>query len=96
MNSLRTGPLPTEDASYAAQLIAQRTGLTQQEAQQRVDAVYGRMQANFKATQARALEVADQARKASAYAALWLVVSMLVGAFIASWTAVFGGRQRDK
>jgi len=96
MNSLRSGPLPPEDVSYAAQLIAQRTGMTQPEAQQRVNDVYGRMQAKFKAAQAQALEAADQARKASTYAALWLVVSMLVGAFIASWAAVFGGRQRDK
>src|SRR6185312_6147769 len=39
---------------------------------------------------------ADDARKAAAYASLWLVVSMLVGAFIASLMATYGGRLRDE
>ncbi|KGK43385.1 hypothetical protein LH51_00240 [Nitrincola sp. A-D6] len=37
----------------------------------------------------------DDARKASAYGALWMFVTLLVGAFAASLMAVFGGRQRD-
>jgi len=45
--------------------------------------------------EAAAREAADTARKASAYAALWLFISLLMGAFIASWMATFGGRQRD-
>ncbi|WP_090141963.1 hypothetical protein [Limnohabitans sp. DM1] len=95
LNSLRTGPLPPDDLSHVAQIVAQRTGLTQQEAQQRVTDVYGRMQARFIAAQTTAIQAAEQARKASTYAALWMVVSMLVGAFMASWAAIFGGRQRD-
>ena len=43
----------------------------------------------------KAKDAADKARKASAYAALWLFVSLLVGAFVASLAATFGGRQRD-
>lgn len=39
--------------------------------------------------------VADKARKASATAALWLFVSLLIGAFSASFAAIYGGRQRD-
>lgn len=38
---------------------------------------------------------ADEARKASAYGALWMFVVLLIGAFAASLMAVFGGRQRD-
>jgi hypothetical protein len=37
----------------------------------------------------------DEARKASAYGALWMFVTLLAGAFSASLMAVFGGRQRD-
>ncbi|PUE07291.1 hypothetical protein B9Z51_14360 [Limnohabitans sp. T6-5] len=96
MNSLRSGPLPPADASYTAQLIAQRTGLSQQEAEQRVNDVYSRMQARLKAAQTSARDAADKARKASTYATLWLFVSMLAGAFMASWTAIYGGRQRDR
>jgi hypothetical protein len=95
MNTLRTAPLPPEDASYAAQLVVQRTGLSQQEAEKRVNDIYSRMQARFNAAQTAAREAADKARKASTYAALWLFVSLLGGAFVASWTALYGGRQRD-
>lgn len=41
-------------------------------------------------------DTADKAHKASATAALWLFVSLLMGAFAASFTAIYGGRQRDK
>ena len=95
MNTLRTGPLPPEDLRYAAQLVAQRTGLSQPEAETRVNDIYSRMQARFNAAQTAAREAADKARKASTYAALWLFVSLLAGAFVASWTALYGGRQRD-
>ena len=95
MNTLPTGPIPQEDLAYAAQIVAQRTGLSQQDAQRRVSDVYARMQSRFTTAQNTAREAADTARKASAYAALWLFVSLLAGAFIASWTATYGGRQRD-
>ena len=45
---------------------------------------------------AEAKEAADKARKASAYGALWLFISLLAGAFVASLLATFGGRQRDR
>lgn len=95
MNTLRTGPLPAEDQRYAGQLVAQRTGLSQQEAEQRVTETYGRMQTRFLQAQTAARDAADRARKASAYAALWLFISLLAGAFTASLTAIYGGRQRD-
>lgn len=95
MNTLRTGPLPAEDVRYTAQLVAQRTGLSQQEAEVRVNDTYGRMQARFNTALSAAFDAADRARKASTYAALWLFVSLLAGAFVASWTALYGGRQRD-
>jgi hypothetical protein len=43
----------------------------------------------------RANTAAELNRKASAYAALWLFISLLIGAFAASVTAIYGGRQRD-
>lgn len=95
MNTLRTGPLAPEDMRYTAQLVAQRTGLSQQEAEKRVNDTYSSMQERFNAAQTAAREAADKARKASTTAALWLFVSLLAGAFVASWTALYGGRQRD-
>lgn len=95
MNASRSEPLPAEDIQYVGQLVAQRTGLSQQDAEQRVTDLYARAQAKLNDAEVAAKEAADQARKASAYAALWIFVSLLGGAFVASFAATFGGRQRD-
>ncbi len=95
VNSIRTGALPPEDAKYVGQIVAQRTGLSQQDAEKRVNDTYAKAQAVLNDAQTKAKEAADAARKASAYAALWLVVSMLIGAFVASFAATYGGRRRD-
>lgn len=95
LNSIRTGALPPEDAKYVGQVVAQRTGLSQQDAEKRVNDTYAKAQAALKDAQTKAKEAADAARKASAYGALWLVISMLIGAFVASFAATYGGRRRD-
>lgn len=95
MNVSRSEPLPTEDIRYVGQIVAQRTGLSQQEAEKRVTDVYAKAQAKVLDTEVAARDAADKARKASAYSALWLFVSLLVGAFVASLAATFGGRGRD-
>lgn len=95
LNSIRTGALPPEDAKYVGQVVAQRTGLSQQDAEKRVNDTYAKAQAALKDAQAKAKEAADAARKASAYGSLWLVISMLIGAFVASFAATYGGRRRD-
>jgi hypothetical protein len=96
MNSIRTGSsLPDEDVRYVGQVIAQRTGLTQQDAEKRVSDTYARLQTKLRDTEIAAKEAADKGRKASAYAALWLFISLLIGAFAASFAATIGGRQRD-
>ena len=95
MNFSRAEPLPAEDARYIGQLVTQRTGLSQQDAQKRVVDVYAKAQAKARDAEFAAREAADKARKASAYSALWLFVSLLSGAFVASLAATFGGRCRD-
>ena len=95
MNSMRTGPLPTEDIRYVGQVVALRTGLTQQDAEKRVIDTYARVQTKLRDAETAAKEAADKGRKASAYAALWLFISLLIGAFVASFAATIGGRQRD-
>ena len=91
----RTQPLAPEDLRYVGQMVAQRTGLSQQDAEKRVAETYARAQATLTQAEISAKESADKARKASAYGALWLFISLLVGAFVASWSATFGGYQRD-
>jgi hypothetical protein len=95
LNTIRDGPLAAEDAKYVGQLVAQRTGLTQQEAEKRVADTYTRLQAKLRDTETAVKLTADKARKASAYAALWLFISLLIGAFVASLAATYGGRRRD-
>lgn len=94
-NFSRSEPLPAEDIRYVGQLVAQRTGLSQQDAEKRVTELYARAQAKLNAAEVATKAAADKARQASAYAALWIFVSLLGGAFIASLAATFGGRQRD-
>ena len=94
-NGLRTGTLPPEDSKYVAQLVAQRTGISQQDAEKRVNDTFAKAQATVNDAKTKAQEAADKARKASAYAALWLVVSMLIGAFVAALAGTYGGRRRD-
>jgi len=72
------------DRTRAAQLVASRTGLSQQEAEQRVDQVINQAKA-----------AADQARKAAAKMAFWVAASLIGGAFAAALAAMEGGRERD-
>lgn len=95
INALSAGSLPVDDARYAAQVVSQTTGLTQQDAEKRVTDMFKTLQTKMRDTETAAREAAEAARKATAYGSLWMFVSLLAGAFIASFTAIFGGRQRD-
>lgn len=94
-NSAGADALPQEDVRYLGQLVAQRTGMAQQDAEKRVVDTYARLQAKARDVTDATKAAADAARKTSSYAALWLFISLLVGAFVASLAATFGGRQRD-
>jgi len=87
--------LPPEDVRYLGAVIAERTGLSQQEAERRVTDTYARMQAKMREVSESMKATAEKARKASSYAALWLFISLLGGAFVGSLAATYGGRQRD-
>ncbi len=94
-SGLEAGALPADDVHYLGQMVSQKTGLSQADAEKRVNDDFARMKAKSDQAKAAAKEAADKARKASAYAALWLFLSLLVGAFVASFAATLGGRQRD-
>ncbi|UTX60854.1 hypothetical protein MJ905_27130 [Klebsiella michiganensis] len=94
-NSIYSGALPKDDLTYVAQLVSQNTGISQQEAEQRVQAVYDKAQANLKEAKDKAQQAADAARKTTSYVTLWSFISLLIGAFVASLCATYGGRQRD-
>lgn len=94
-HSMSSGAISPEDSKYVAQLIAQRTGMSQQDAEKRVADTYAKAQQAVQDAETKAKEAADKARKAAAYTSLWLFVSLLLGAFTASLMATFGGRRRD-
>jgi hypothetical protein len=84
-SSLRDdGDLSAVDRTYVGQVVATRTGLSLADAEKRVSAVV-----------AQAKTAADNARKAAAHLALWLTLSLLIGAFSASLAATEGGGLRD-
>jgi hypothetical protein len=91
-NAISAGGVPDADRRYLATLIAAKTGLSQTEAQARVDEwVSMGMEAETKAKAA-----ADAARKAASQASIYMALSLLVGAFIASISAALGGKLRDE
>jgi hypothetical protein len=73
-----------EDRTYAARVIAARTGIPQAEAEQRVNQ-----------TIAHAKDAADKARRATAKFSIWIAISLLAGAFAASLAAAEGGKLRN-
>lgn len=93
--SLKNGSLSAEDKTRLGQLVAQRTGLSPEEAEKRVSDIYYRVSTELVNAEAAAREAADKARKVAAHISLWLFIALLGGAFCASYAATIGGRQRD-
>lgn len=95
VTSLQSEGLNPADKQYLAQVVARETGMSQAEAEARVTDIQTRMRAALEDAKNTAKEVADDARKATAHAALWLFITLLIGAFFASLSATWGGRRRD-
>jgi hypothetical protein len=89
---LANGDVPAADRTYLAQLVAAHAGLSEPDAQKRVDDVI----ASEKAAAADAKKAADTARKAATALSIFTALSMVIGAFCASAAAALGGRQRDE
>jgi hypothetical protein len=84
-NALRQGSLSATDKAYLSQLVSAKTGMPTANSDQRVTAAF-----------ADAQQAAEATRKAVAHTLLWTFVALLIGAFCASLSATFGGRQRDQ
>ncbi len=78
------GDVSPDDRAYAARVIAARTGLSQADAEQRV---------NQTITQAK--DATDKARRAAAKFSLWIAISLLAGALSGSLAAAEGGKLRN-
>src|SRR6202022_3353085 len=81
----RNGGEPSAaDRSYLAKVVAARTGLSQADADKRVNDVIVQVKADL-----------DKARKAAMKLAIWLTLSLFIGAFSAALAATEGGGLRD-
>lgn len=84
-SSFRTGAdIKANDREYVGKVVAARTGLSQADADKRVNDVIAQIKADT-----------DAARRATAQLAFWLAASLLLGAFCASLAATEGGELRD-
>jgi hypothetical protein len=89
------GQLAAEDRTYLSQLVAQRTNLSQADAERRVDEVVAKARKAVDDAKLAAKQAAETTRKVAAWSSLWMFVTLLCGAFFASFAATFGGRRRD-
>lgn len=91
INALKDKELPAADKTYLKEVIAHQLGISQNEAEKRIDQVMQQAQ-QAKIT---AQQMAETARKTAAHLSLWTFIALLIGAFCASYAATLGGRQRD-
>lgn len=91
LKGLGDGEFTPADKDYLATIVASRTGISQADAGARVDNAVSELVAGKQ----KALETADKARKAASAFSIFTALSMLLGAFIASVSAVIGGCHRD-
>jgi hypothetical protein len=84
-----SGEVPADDRAYVAQLVAARTGLSQSDAEKRVDQVLAKADAAVRIA-------ADKARRAGVLLAFLTAASLLAGAAAAWWAARLGGQHRDQ
>jgi len=88
---LTQSEFPAADKAYLVKQVSLRTGLSPADAEKRVSDTIGQS----RAAENEALIAAEVARKKAAHAMLWVFLSLIIGAFVASYGATIGGRQRD-
>jgi hypothetical protein len=88
-NAISNGQLSDEDRSYLAGLVATRSGVSQDEAQNRGQTIVNQARDTFK-------QAADTGRRAAEYVAFWTFMSLLFGAVCATLGGLLGGELRDE
>jgi hypothetical protein len=85
------GQMTAPDRTQLARLVSARTGASEADAQKRVDDVT----AQIDAARQSVADAMEAARKAGLTVTLTAFLSLLVGAFVASAAAAWGGQHRD-
>jgi hypothetical protein len=83
-SAVASGSLSEPNQAYLTQLVAQRTGIPQEEASRRVNEAL-----------AAAREAADKARRAAILTGLVTAISLIISFAAAWWAAMKGGEHRD-
>ena len=94
--SIQRGDMTPEDRTYVASVVAAQTGVDQATAEKRIQDGIAEAKKTVEDAKNAALEAADTARKAAAGFALWVLISLLIGAFSACLAATWGGKARDR
>jgi len=82
--AVASGSISTENRAYLAQLVAQRSGISQQEAEKRVDEAVN-----------AARTAADKARRAAVLTGFVTAAGLILSFAAAWWAAMKGGQHRD-
>lgn len=93
--SVAQGKLSDADQDYLIRIVSQRAGISEAQARERLNQVSTQARQAAEEVEMKARDLADEARKAAAKFALWAFASLLIGAFVASFSATVGGRARD-
>ena len=92
---LADGSLNSVDRNYLAQIVARQTGLSEADAQRRVDETYARAKGMKDSAEQRVREAADKARKQAVLAAFLAAAASLVGLVAAAWAAGMGREHQN-
>jgi hypothetical protein len=82
--AVASGSIGTENRTYLAQLVAQRSGISQQEAEKRVDEAVN-----------AARTAADKARRATVLTGFVTAAGLILSFAAAWWAALKGGQHRE-
>jgi hypothetical protein len=89
LTALGPNGLSNDDRTYLAQIVSAQSGMSQDDAQKKVDDVTNR-------AKAEATQAAETARKGAEYFAFWTFMSLLFGAVCATLGGILGGDLRDE
>ncbi len=88
------GEMAASDRDYLAGIVAQRTGIAEGEAKERVARAEQQVRDAARQAEQRAKEAADKAKRTGAFTAFWGFIALLLGCTGAVGGALLGGAHR--
>lgn len=91
-----SGEINAADRAHLARLVASRSGLSQADAERRVDETWAKLKAMRAEAETKVRDAAETARKSGVMAAFLAAAISLAGLAAAVWAAGVGGLHRDE